>query len=69
MERGDDKPESLVELIKNLLVKNEMAICGYRKQNIAHTQKNTQHNEYLYNVEEWQEAGEVGIVLVCPAKQ
>lgn len=68
MERGDDKPESLVELIKNLSVKNEMAICGSRKQNIA-LKKNKQHNEYLYNVEEWQEAGEVGIVLVCPAKQ
>ena len=25
LERGDDKPESLVELIKNLSVKNEMA--------------------------------------------
>lgn len=35
LERGDDKPESLVELIKNLSVKNEMATYDYRKQNIT----------------------------------
>ena len=43
-----------------------MTICGYRKQNI--TLKKKKQSEDLYNVEEWQEAGEVGIALVCPAK-
>ena len=51
LETGDDKPESLVELIKNLSVKNEMATYGYRKQNIT-LKKKKQHNEDLYNVEE-----------------
>ena len=41
LERGDDKPESLVELIKNLSVKNEMATYGYRKQNITLKKKNS----------------------------